>query len=306
MKHRLSFPLASMMLIALLAPAALAGTFDVELPPGANFERAAFRLWAPDDRQPIRAALVLVPGSNGDGRDQVEDSGWQELARKHRLALVGVFLTDKEHDDMFIEHYIEVGKGSGDAFFRALSELGEKAGRPELASAPLLLWGMSAGGEFNYELAVWKPERVIGFVVNKGGIYYSALASKATREVPGLFFIGGTDLAFRNDIIRGIYSMNRRAKALWALVEEPGVAHEVARSREMAVLFYEDLLARRLPANGQSGLTPLDRASGFVCDPVSNRCEPEAGAPDRTYPTAWLPSETLTRAWLAVTTSKPF
>ena len=39
---------------------------------------------------------------------------------------------------------------------------------PEVASAPLLLWGMSAGGEFNYEFTVWKPERVAAFIVNKG------------------------------------------------------------------------------------------------------------------------------------------
>ncbi len=49
---------------------------------------------------------------------------------------------------------------------------------PEIAQAPLLLWGMSAGGEFNYEFVAWKPERVAAFVVNKGGIYYSALLSK--------------------------------------------------------------------------------------------------------------------------------
>ena len=110
---------------------------------------------------------------------------WQQLTVRHRLGLVGVYLIDKRHEDMFIEHYVEVSEGSGQAFLDALSRLGEMAGHSELASAPLLLWSMPAGGEFNYELALWKPERVIGFVVNKGGIYYSALADEAAREVPG-------------------------------------------------------------------------------------------------------------------------
>jgi dienelactone hydrolase len=166
---------------------------------------------------------------------------------------------------------------------------------------------MSAGGEFNYEMALWKPERVIGFVVNKGGIYYSALASNQARQVPGLFFIGEDDLAFRNDIIRGIYSINRRARALWALVVEPGVAHTVARSREMAVMFYEDLLELRLPAKtGGTALQALKLGDGFFCDEASNQCVAAAEAPEQTTPTAWLPTEKLARAWKAVTTGAPF
>jgi pimeloyl-ACP methyl ester carboxylesterase len=286
-----------------------AETRDVEMPAGANFDHAAFRLWYPDGIETVRAILVLVPGSNGDGRSQVEDAFWQELARRHGLALVGVYLTDKPHEDMFIEHYVDVRQGSGEAFLTALDRLGERVGHGELSRAPLLLWGMSAGGEFNYEMALWKPERVVGFVVNKGGIYYSALASSRARQVPGLFFVGETDLAFRNDIIRGIYSINRRARSLWALVEEPGVAHEVARSREMAAPFYEALLRLRVPSTPTAtspNLKPLALAEGFLCDPKTNRCQAAAEAPARTYPTAWLPTEALARAWLAVTTGEPF
>ena len=288
---------------AIVQPAS-AATHDVEMPPGKNFHRAAFRLWLPEDVDTLRAVLVLVPGSNGDGRDQVETRLWQQLAARHGLGLVGVYLTDKQHADMFIERYIEVSEGSGQALVDALTRLGEMAGHPELTSAPLLLWGMSAGGEFNYEFALWKPGRVIGFVVNKGGIYYSALASEEARGVPGLFFIGENDLVFRNDIILGIYSINRRARALWALVEEPDVAHEVARSREMAALFYEELIALRLPAT--PALRVLKLSDGFICDPTSNRCAAATDTPERRYPTAWLPTERLARAWRAVTMGTPF
>lgn len=83
----------------------------------------------------------------------------------------------------FIEHYVDVSKGSGQAMLDALTELSMQSKHPELANAPLLLWGMSAGGQFNYEFVAWKPERVVAFVVNKGGIYYSALVSAAARQV---------------------------------------------------------------------------------------------------------------------------
>ena len=205
------------------------------------------------------------------------------------------------HDDMFIEHYIDVRRGSGRAFLDALVQIGEQSGHPEVGTAPLLLWGMSAGGEFNYEMAQWMPNRVLGFVVNKGGIYYTAQAERAGREVPGLFFIGETDLEFRNDIIRGIYSANRRARALWGLVVEPGVGHEVARSKEMAAMFYEELL--RLT---DAGAHKLRHDDGVLCDAKTNACGPAAGAEAKRYPTSWLPSQKLADAWLAVTTGEPF
>jgi hypothetical protein len=69
---------------------------------------------------------------------------------------------------------------------------------------------MSAGGQFNYEFVAWKPERVLAFVVNKGGIYYSALLSQAARNIPGILFVGGKDLEFRTNTITGLFAVNRR------------------------------------------------------------------------------------------------
>ncbi|MCB1843978.1 MAG: hypothetical protein KDI09_13525, partial [Halioglobus sp.] len=175
------------LLLALCANSAHSQTFDVALPSGKNYDQAQFRMWVPENAQTIKAALVLVPGSNGDGRDQVDTALWRDFATEQQLALVGVYMTDKLHDDMFIEHYVNVAQGSGDALLDALTQFAGRSDRPELGSAPLLFWGMSAGGEYNYEFALWRPERVAAFVVNKGGIYYSALASKEARQVPGLF-----------------------------------------------------------------------------------------------------------------------
>jgi len=297
--------------VALVSCAALAAiarplpaqTFDVSLPPGDNFDTAEFRLWHPEGLTVLSGVLVLVPGSNGDGRGQVDDLTWRELAKKHDLALLGVHMTDRRHEQMFIEHYVEVKMGSGEALLTALDRLAERSQNPELSRAPLLFWGMSAGGQFNYEFALWKPERVLAFIVNKGGIYYSAQASRAAQQVPGFFFIGETDIEFRNDIIAGIFAINRRAGALWALAVEPGVSHEVAGSKDMAAMFFDELIPLRLPAAGSQRddtplLTPLNWDSGYIADPKSQTIHPAADAPRTTYPTSWLPTETLAQAWL--------
>lgn len=220
-------------------------TFDVVIPPGPNFAIAEFRWWHPPDAAKLLGVVVLVPGSNSDGRAEVDEVFWQDFARKHNLALVGCWFTDHLHENMNIENYASAGAGSGQALLDAIGRLTTKAAHPEAADAPLLLWGVSAGGEFNYEFACWKPERVTAFVVNKGGYYFTHLAPAAARAVPGIFFVGGKDEPFRIQSIEGIYAVNRQAGAGWKLVVEPDSGHEFARSRDLAAEFFAEVLSQR-------------------------------------------------------------
>lgn len=286
-------------------------TFDLAVPPGANFDKAEFRLWVPNDVRVLQGVVVLMPGSNGDGRPEVADTVWQSFATRHQVALIGCRFTDKPHDQGFIEDYVDVVRGSGQALVDALVSLAANSRRPELAAAPLLLWGMSAGGEFNYEFTNWKPERVIAFVVNKGGIYYSALTSRAARNVPGILFTGEKDLESRINTITGLFAVNRRGAALWALAEEPGAGHIVGRSRDLALIFFADVLELRLAgttpaANGQRTLRPLAEREGFLGDVRLKTFQPAAALPAPGNSTAWLPTAQVARAWQALVKGTPF
>jgi poly(3-hydroxybutyrate) depolymerase len=285
------------------AQTAAGTTFDEAVPPGANYDKAEFRLWLPNGAAAVQATVLLVPGSNGDGRDQVNDAVWQAFAVQHKLALVGLRLTDRPHDQGFIEEYVNVSQGSGQALLSALDTLAVRSKHPELSTAPFLLWGMSAGGEFNYEFACWKPERVVAFVVNKGNIYYTALAPKAARSVPAILFTGGKDLEFRTSTIAGLFAVNRRAGALWALAEEPSAGHIVGRSRDVALVLFEDALALRVGAG--STLKPVSEKSGFLGDIKARSYEPVGEAPVRNYPTAWLPTARVAERWQWLVTEKP-
>jgi hypothetical protein len=299
------------MLITAMSQDAGAATLDLSAPPGNNYDKAEFRLWLPDDPGAVRALVILVPGSNGDGRPMADEPFWREFATRHRLGLVGCRFTDKPHEQMFIEHYADVSKGTGQALLGALTAFASRSNHAELATVPLLLWGMSAGGEFNYEFVAWKPERVVAFIVNKGNIYYTALAPPAARNVPGLLLTGEKDLEFRTNTIVGLFAVNRRAGALWALAEEPGLGHAVGRSRDMAAIFFEDMLAARLPEASSTvdharQLRPLAEQSGYVGDLKARTFQPvgDSRAPD--HPTAWLPNVRVARAWQAVTTGRAF
>ena len=156
-------PAATSSANASAAAAAKPVLLDYEVSPRDNFTKAAFRFWSPLYDQPIRGVIVLVPGLNGDGRGMVNDMAWQDLARKYRLALVSCCLQGGS--------YYEATRGTGDALLEAMKTFAKQSSHEEIALAPLLLYGESAGGQFNYDFVLWKPERVMAFTVNKGGYY---------------------------------------------------------------------------------------------------------------------------------------
>ena len=292
-----------LMVVMCAAPASARQLFDHAMPPGANYDKAEFRMWLPPDTPTVRAVLVLVPGSNGDGRPQAEDAFWQSFATRHRLAIVACRFTDQPHEQAFLEDYVKVSDGSGQALLDAVNALAKQSRHPELSTAPFLMWGMSAGGQVDYEFAAWKPERVLAFVVNKGGVYYSALVPRAARNVPALLFVGDKDLEFRINTIQGLFAVNRRAGALWAYVVEPDTGHAVGRSRDLGAMFFEDVLAMRLSGDA---IAPVPDKSGFIGDLKALTFQLAADAKPPAVPTAWLPTERIARAWQAVVTGKPF
>ena len=283
---------------ALCNTAAHAETYDVTMEPSAVHNMSAFRLWTPEGVDRFRGILMLNPGSNGDGRPAVDDEYWQNFATKHNFALMATFLQDNLHPNMMIEDYIQVSKGSGEAILGAIDHFASESGHEELSYAPFLLWGMSAGGELNHEIASWIPERVIAYVVNKGGYYYSSVPPEATRQTPGLYSIGLDDLPSRNTMIKGLYLTNRRAGALWTLAEEKGVAHEVADSRNLATSYYEAIMKMRMVdgALGYKALKPVTEDMGVVGNIYSHTLDVEEGV--RKEDTTWLPSEDFAKQWL--------
>lgn len=280
-----------------LSTGSFAATLEHDSRPGNNYAKALFRFWCPDDLAAVRGVVVLVPGSNGDGRGMVSDADWQKFACQHQLALVGCWFQDMPHEKYkFIEGYALASKGSGQALLDALNAFAATSQHDEVASVPLVLWGQSAGGQFNYEFTCWKPERVLAFVVNKGGIYYTHLAPEAARRVPGIFFIGENDLEFRKMSLYGIYAVNRRAHALWTLAVEPKAGHGVGRTPELARAFFAAVLPLRQPTPNAQALTALREEDGWVGKLKS--CEIRKGKMREDEWSTWLPSEPVAHAWL--------
>ncbi len=281
---------------SILGPAmAKAETFDCEIKPSGkdNFSKAAFRLWLDDAKKPARAILLLAPGWNGDGRGLAGDNGWQDFAREHQLAIVAIQFQSSEKTTPY--HVVEAG--SGQALLKAINTLASDSKHPELANAPLLMWGHSAGGQFNYGFACFRPGRVIAFAAIKGG-YYESKFNPLVRQVPAVFIIGEKDERYRIDNITKLFTENRRAGALWCVATEPGHGHDVGKSNDLIRPFLAGVLAKRLAG---STLSAAPAETGWFGDLGTKTVKPAAGSPRER--SAWLPDETSAQAWKSFVTS---
>ena len=79
---------------------------------------------------------------------------------------------------------------------------------------------------------------------------------------------------------------------------------KLGRSRDLAMMFYEDVLPMRLGAAGS--LQPMNEASGFLGDFKARTIQPLAETKTPNYPTAWLPTARIAKAWQALVTEQPF
>ena len=291
-------------LSAFLGAASLAAAvWDVDVTPGPgdNFDVAQFRLWLDDARAsaagPVRALLVLAPGWNGDGRALAADPEWQALARRLDAGIVAVYLRTEPKNEDDARRYHQAHLGSGAALARALERLAKASGRPEIARAPWLAWGHSAGGQWVYGLASVFPDQVAAFVATKGGIYETAFDVRA-REVPGLFVVGENDEIRRAIGIHAVFERERRAGAFWALAWEKGSGHEVGNSLGLARSFLLEAALLRLPVGGSPRLQPIQPAQGWTGDRATYgeaRARPAGEA--ALARTVWLPGPNAARLW---------
>lgn len=281
-----------------------AATFDVQMEPGDNYKKAEFRLWIPESvtseqgTKKIKGIVLLVPGFNGNGLDQVNDGQWQAFAKEFDFALIGCFMQGGGNNGF---NYHSAEAGSGEALLEAIEKLAKESKHPELEKAPMLLWGHSAGGQFNYNFTCTFPERVIAWVANKGA-YYSAKAKKDARMVPGMIFCGDGDSEKRITNLTDLYEKNRKKGALWSFAMEPGVGHGLGKSKETTLTFFKEVLKLRYDLDdpfgeGFKSLKEIDEDDGWLGNNETGEISRFIHYSGKPKKASWLPSEETAKAW---------
>jgi dienelactone hydrolase len=261
-----------------------------------------YTIYLPPGTSTYRGVLLLAPGFGGDSRqvadrrfdagatffffDGPEIQGYRALAQDHGMAVMGARLPPGTALNVL------------ENLLAALAELAVESQHPELATAPLLLDGLSAGGCFAWAFTRTFPERVIGFRTQKGGCH-DTRDGGAAKQVPGFLNIGGADTQSRCLNITALFDGNRPASALWALAVEPGKGHVPIQNLDVMLGWLEAVLALRLPAAAGGGLRPIAEDSGWLGD-RETAAVAQFSAYDKDKSLAsWLPSAQAAADWSA-------
>jgi len=283
---RVKLVFASLFLLA--SPLAAQKTFDYTYQAPTYYE-AEFRLRLPAGDEPIKYVLVLLPGYNGDARSWTQHDSWSAFADEHHCAILACRIVMKGSS-----HYTLVERWSGKALIETLAHFASETKKPDITTAPLLFWGHSAGGGFSYNFANWKPELVAGFVVVK-----SALNTREARssmlKVPGLFVVGETDDADRNELIADRYVFGRRRDALWCFAFEPNVGHGIDQADVLGRAFLRDVIAYRMVSKDAAEIS-------WLGDLKNHEIFAKGKQPENIKNTTWLPNEAFAKTWKTFTT----
>lgn len=222
--HLLRLCALSALMLTLNSPL-FAKTYDYKAKAegGTNFLTAEFRCWIPETEKPLRGALVYIPSQNADGREYLEEDRLQEKCKEWNFALIGCHFTGDAD-----KYYTEARRGSGRALEDALRDFADQSGKSELSNAPMALYGFSAGAQFAYSMACYKPEDVISFVSDKG-VFFTSRPSANTFETPALFIVGedDKDTKSKENSLKA-FTRGKKRLALWAMHTESNKEHEAA------------------------------------------------------------------------------
>ena len=169
--------------------------YDVSIPENdtASYNYADFRMWVSDSTDTLRGIYWFMHPNNGDSRNIVTDSAYQALASGQDFALMGAHIFN-----------MHMNTGIGAAVITAMDSFAVLFRHDELEFIPFFINGYSWGGQFAYHFTKWIPQRVLGFITQKGG-YHDTTAAGDAIEVPGLMFVGENDLPYRIENLTGIF-----------------------------------------------------------------------------------------------------
>ena len=270
-----------------------------------------FALYVPASTWEVRGVLVALGGPNtrafatgapiGVPIPELEESlqtlgrELRAMAESHGLAVLGTSRLAMSN-----------GPESDQLILDALREAGAMSGRPELADAPLLVYGMGSGGPQASGFVARTPDRAVGlFLKVPTGV--EALAMEDALGVPTYVVLAELDAFVDNALVTAAVRANRSRGALWALAEERGVPHHSLspRQRTVTLQWMRTIVDLRLGPLGEEVSDPpraMVESSGWLGDPATGAASAWATFAGDARSGSWLPTRGTAVMWRAFLT----
>ena len=262
--------------------------------------KAEGRIFLPERISRYRA--VIVAALWGLGTPLYEDLQVRRLAATTQSALLLVRVS--EIGPSQLQRANSFGAQGGEALIRLLQLLAKESDHAELATAPLLFWGHSAGSAFGLNFALTHPDRTIAFVLYHGGGGLGLNNAKVLAGIPALAFVGGKDDPKLQQGGDEFWRSGRAVGAVWAYAFEPEAEHMAVDSMEKAnpllAAWVTSVLRMRIPDDGRPGLRQIDSMVGWLGDNRTGQVQPVTNGGNNRE-ASWLPDQASAEAWRNLT-----
>lgn len=276
-----------------------------------------YTVWIPSGVETLRGVVVhqhgCGEGSCKSGQTGAYDLHWQALARRHACALLSP--SYEQPDGAECQMWCDPRNGSAAAFEKALADLGEASGHPELEKVPWALWGHSGGGHWCGGMVLTRPGRVAAAWLRSGVPLLSPNPDRASirpHEVPAealgvpMMCNPGTKegVTVKEGRFAGVWPANeafframRGKGALVGVAVDPLTAHECGNQRYLAIPWLDACLAARLPDRPGDPLRPMPTEGAWLAPLLASEAVAAADYQGDPSEAVWLPGEAFARAW---------
>lgn len=277
-----------------------------------------YTIWIPSHVKTLRGVVVhqhgCGEGSCKSGLSGAYDLHWQSLARNHDCALLSPVY--EQTKDGNCQLWCDPRNGSAGTFQRALVELGQQSGHPELAKVPWALWGHSGGGHWAGGMVLMHPQRVAAAWLRSG---VPLLKSNPNRPeikvhdvpdrslgVPVMCNLGTKEgVTVKDGRFSGVWPATqvffnelRKRGGLVGVAIDPLTSHECGNQRYLAIPWLDTCLENRLPRAHEEGLRAMPTEKAWLAAPTGGPPVPMAKFAGNPTAAAWLPNEKFAKHWM--------
>lgn len=245
-------------------------------------EFAEYGIWVPVGRKPIKGIMILQHGCTMErcGITKPYDLQYRAFAKKWNLAILETAL----HGNCRV--WVDPASGSAKALLDILARTSADARRPEIATAPWLMWGHSGGGYWTLAMIRDYPERV------RAAVCYSAAFDpqwdypREAARIPILLrHTGAADYPGCDSTAIHTFSKMRALDGVTSIVFNRGENHNYSSLRHIMIPFFEGALKNPRPGRTWLG------------DTLTLAIFPEAGYKGDIAALCRFPDKTVAEAW---------
>lgn len=292
--------------------------YEASQTPGELIFPVNYTAWVPPGVKTLRGVIVhqhgCGEGSCKSGLTGAFDLHWQALARRHECALLAPAYEQPEKADC--QMWCDPRNGSDAAFQKGLAELGAKAGHPELAKVPWVLWGHSGGGHWAGGMVLLHPERVAAAWLRSGVPLLQEDSNRTTIKAHKLPEAAlGVPIMCNPGTKEGVTVKDGRFAKVWTANEaffrevrskggligvsvDPLTSHECGNQRYMAVLWLDACLGARLPKKSGDPLRVMPSEDAWLSPLLDTEAASLQKFQGDKLSAVWLPNEKVAQAWM--------